>query len=188
MADILGREYPDVFAAVGVHSGLPQGAAHDVASAFAVMRNGVASSGPVAAAMPFPREPARARREGASAGASATASRAARTIVFHGDADPTVHPSNGNQVLDAALQRAGSETVQTTTVKSAAAGRAYTRTVHRRSGAAPAEASLAEQWVIHGAGHAWSGGSSKGSYADANGPDASREMVRFFEEQPLPEQ
>jgi poly(hydroxyalkanoate) depolymerase family esterase len=188
MADILGREYPDVFAAVGVHSGLPQGAAHDVASAFAVMRNGVASSGPVAAAMPFPREPARARREGASAGASATASRAARTIVFHGDADPTVHPSNGNQVLDAALQRAGSDTVQTTTVKSAAAGRAYTRTVHRRSGAAPAEASLAEQWVIHGAGHAWSGGSSKGSYADANGPDASREMVRFFEEQPLPEQ
>ena len=62
MADILGREYPDVFAAVGVHSGLPQGAAHDVASAFAVMRNGVASSGPVAAAMPFPREPARAPR------------------------------------------------------------------------------------------------------------------------------
>ena len=186
MADILGREYPDLFAAVGVHSGLPQGAAHDVASAFAVMRNGAAAAGPLSGAMPFARESARPRRAPASGASAGVASRAARTIVFHGDADPTVHPSNGDQVLDAALQSAGSESVQTTTLKSAAAGRGYTRTVHRRSGAAPSEASLAEHWVIHGAGHAWSGGSPKGSYADASGPDASREMVRFFEEHPLP--
>ena len=184
MADILGREYPDLFAATGVHSGLPQGAAHDVASAFAAMRQGASSAGPLAGAMPFAREPGRPRR--ASGAASAKAQRAARTIVFHGDADPTVHPSNGEQVVEAALQSTGGEPVQKTTVKSAAAGRAYTRTVHRRSGAAPAEASLAEHWVIHGAGHAWSGGSPKGSYAEASGPDASREMVRFFDEHPMP--
>jgi poly(hydroxyalkanoate) depolymerase family esterase len=183
MADILGREYPDLFAAVGVHSGLPQGAAHDVGSAFAAMHRGAST----VAATPFERASERRRRGAVPDAASAAAKQAAPTIVFHGDADATVHPSNGDQVIDAALQTTGSAAVQKTTVKSAAGGRAYTRTVHRRSGAAPSEASLAEHWVIHGAGHAWSGGSAKGSYADAGGPDASREMIRFFEEHPLPD-
>ena len=174
MADILGREYPDLYAAIGVHSGLPQGAAHDVASAFSAMHHGASS-------VPTPGLPRlRRRAAGAAQTSSAAIGRAAPTIVFHGDADTTVHPSNGERVVGAALEgtAGASQPAQKTTVKSAAAGRTYTRTVHRRTGAAPTEPSLAEHWVVHGTGHAWSGGSAKGSFADASGPDASREMVR----------
>lgn len=168
MADILGREYPDLYAAVGVHSGLPQGAAHDVVSAFSAMSSG-------AGAAPAPR------------GAGARAGGAPPTIVFHGDSDSTVHPSNGEQVIGATLERAGTsfESIVATPDVASATDRAVTRTVHRPRGASTSQPSLAEHWLVHGAGHAWSGGSPTGSYADARGPDASREMVRFFEEHPL---
>ena len=56
-------------------------------------------------------------------------------------------------------------------------GRRYTR-MHRDADGTP----LAEHWVVHGAGHAWSGGSAAASYTDGKGPDASREMMRFFGE------
>ncbi|MEG1324459.1 MAG: esterase, partial [Janthinobacterium sp.] len=55
-------------------------------------------------------------------------------------------------------------------------GHRYTRTTHSQADGSP----LGEHWVIHGAGHAWSGGSGSGSYTDGKGPDASREMLRFF--------
>lgn len=162
MADIMGREYPEIFAAVGVHSGLPQGAAHDIASAFSAMTSG-------------------ALRSSDSSGALA-----APAIVFHGDRDGTVHPNNGEQVIGAALASAGTagDSIVATTLKSSADGLAVTRTVHRREGAGAGEPSLAEHWIVHGAGHAWSGGSPAGSYTDVRGPNATREMIRFFEEHP----
>jgi poly(hydroxyalkanoate) depolymerase family esterase len=176
MADILGREYPDLFAAVGVHSGLPQGAAHDVSSAFAAMHGGGMHGGPVTGS-----------RRSPGSGRGAPAATSAPTIVFHGDRDSTVHPSNGEQVIDSLVSTIESVAgpAVASTAKSSAAGRTVTRTVHRRRGAAAAEPSVAEHWVVHGAGHAWSGGDPRGSYTDANGPDASLEMVRFFEEHPL---
>lgn len=79
MAAILGDAYPDLFAAVGVHSGLPTGSATDVQTAFAAMSGG---------AQPV--------RRGAKPGATPP------TIVFHGDADKTVNVVNGERILAAA--------------------------------------------------------------------------------------
>ena len=56
------------------------------------------------------------------------------------------------------------------------AGRGYKRMVTRDASGRI----MAEHWLIEGGGHAWFGGSIDGSYTDPLGPDASREMVRFF--------
>ena len=152
MSAILGREYPDLFAAVGVHSGLPAGAAHDVATAFAAMKSGAPS-----AAMPAP------------GGAAA-----APMIVFHGDRDATVHPANGEQLIDGTRGTAHRLARQQRNGRDVSCTR-----YHAADGAV-----VAEHWLLHGAGHAWSGGSAAGSFTDARGPDASREMLRFFLEHP----
>ena len=151
MAVILGETYPDVFAAIGAHSGLPAGAAKDVPSAFAAMAGHGASG--------------LARSGGACV----------RSIVLHGNADVTVHPSNGQQIVLRLLDQGPRQTLQTQE-HGEAGGRAYCRTVTTDS----AGVVLVEQWEIEGLGHAWSGGSASGSYTDAQGPDASAEMVRFF--------
>ena len=96
------------------------------------------------------------------------------TIVFHGDADRTVNPVNSDHVI----AQAGEEAALTKVVThgETPGGMAYTRTVQLDD----AGGEVLEQWVLHGVGHAWSGGSISGSYTDARGPDASREMIRFF--------
>nr|WP_018262479.1 PHB depolymerase family esterase [Methylobacterium sp. WSM2598] len=148
-AAIMGATYPDLFAAVGVHSGLACGAARDLPSAFAAMSgNGVVQ----------------ARRGGPPV----------PTIVFHGDGDRTVSPINGDHVI--AQVRSDAALTEAVTRGESPGGVAYTRTVH----ADRAGREILEQWVLHGGGHAWSGGSPNGSYTDPRGPDASREMMRFF--------
>ena len=96
------------------------------------------------------------------------------TIVFHGDADRTVNPCNSDHVITQASQDVA--LTKTVTHGETPGGMAYTRTVQLDD----AGGEVLEQWVLHGAGHAWSGGSISGSYTDARGPDASREMIRFF--------
>jgi poly(3-hydroxybutyrate) depolymerase len=95
--------------------------------------------------------------------------------VFHGDEDKTVNPVNGDQVIDQFSGGAGRLSREVSQGQ-APGGLSYTRTVAQT----PDGTSLFEQWRIHGAGHAWSGGSLSGSYTEPRGPDASREMLRFF--------
>ena len=97
-------------------------------------------------------------------------------IVFHGDRDTTVAPINAEKLI-AARVAAGDITRRDEPITTRAHGkRPYSRTTHaNRHGTIVLEA-----WIIHGGGHAWSGGSPAGSYTDPNGPDASAEMIRFF--------
>ena len=163
---VLAAAYPDLYAAIGVHSGLARGVAHDVPSAFAAMRR----SG-------------RAARRGSGGNLSPRGgySRIVPAIVFHGDRDSTVHPSNGDQVIAQLKEALATDVTVTVEDGRVPGGRAYTRAVHRDA----ADHSIFEQWVIHGAGHAWSGGSPTGSYTDPQGPDATREMLRFFLDHPF---
>jgi poly(hydroxyalkanoate) depolymerase family esterase len=157
MAIILATTYPELYAAVGAHSGLPYASAHDVPSAFAAMKSGGAFD----------------------SSARDTTSRQASpmpTIVFHGDADKTVAAANGKAIVDQAIRNMSEQAHLSTTTEKATAGRAYSRTVYAASSGKP----LAEHWQIRDGGHAWSGGSADGSYADIRGPDASAEMIRFF--------
>ena len=155
MAAVLGATYPDLYAAIGVHSGLPYRSAADLPSAFAAMRGDATPPG----------------RRSRESRATDDNSPRIRTIVFHGDADHIVHPSNATSMVEA---ERSSESVER--AKARHATRAHTRTVTRdKTGAV-----VIEQWLVHGSGHAWSGGSSNGTYTDPQGPDASREMLRFF--------
>jgi poly(hydroxyalkanoate) depolymerase family esterase len=162
-AAIMGATYPDLYAAIGVHSGLACGAASDLPSAFAAMRAGRAALRP---RMPAPI-------------AGHADGRIVPTIVFHGDRDATVHPDNGDRVI--ARWTTGTE-LDSRVERGEAAGLSYTRTLH----ADTVGRVLLEHWDIHGAGHAWSGGSPAGTFTDARGPDASREMIRFFLEHRRP--
>jgi poly(hydroxyalkanoate) depolymerase family esterase len=149
-AAIMGATYDDLYAAVGVHSGLACGAASDLPSAFMAMRQGGGSGAVVPTGSSVP------------------------TIVFHGDRDTTVHPANGDHVLE---QCAKATNLTTKVVGGRVPdGHAYTRTIVTDQRGRV----ISEHWNIHGAGHAWSGGSPAGSYTDPRGPDATKEMLRFF--------
>jgi poly(hydroxyalkanoate) depolymerase family esterase len=147
MATIMGTLYPDLYAAVGVHSGLPFASAKDLPSAMAAMKGDFRRSKAPGRVVPI--------------------------IVFHGDRDTTVHPANGDELIAQGARKGKKAAVEPGQVPN---GHAYTRTMHHEDDGTV----HAEHWLIHGAGHAWSGGSARGSYTDGKGPDASREMMRFF--------
>ncbi len=155
MATTLAMTYPDLFAAVGVHSGLPHGVAQSLPDALGAMQGG---TGPLGGG----------KAKGAGWASEVPA------IIFHGDRDTTVHPSNADRVAaQYSTSRQAGATVEQGKVSN---GHAYTRTTHHNAKGEP----HLEQWQVHGAGHAWSGGSAKGSYTDSKGPDATKEMLRFF--------
>lgn len=162
MAAVLASTHPDLFAAAGVHSGIPHGSANDLSSAFAAMSMGL---GPETAGGPVP------------------------LIVFHGDRDTSVNVVNAQRLIDARLATHNADELDPVTTSSMTVDEAtadthpYTRTRHTDA----VGVVIAESWVVKGGGHTWFGGDPAGSYTDPQGPDASAEMVRFFFEHPVPE-
>ncbi|MFL6673741.1 MAG: alpha/beta hydrolase family esterase [Massilia sp.] len=150
MAAIMGTLYPDLFAAVGVHSGMPFAAADNLPAAILAMKSGLQRRHKPDQEIPI--------------------------IVFHGDRDTTVHPRNGRLLIEQARPQAQEVAVEPGRVPD---GRAFTRTLHQGDDGRV----HAEHWLVHGQGHAWSGGHPGGTYTDGKGPDASREMLRFFSTQ-----
>lgn len=156
MAAIMGETYPELYGAIGVHSGLAYGSANDVISAFTAMR-GQGGMG---------QAPSRNGGDGLGAGP--------RLIVFHGSADTKVHPSNAGRLV--ASQGGNLERAVRSEHGPSGETRAYSRLVAERDDGTHAT----ECWMIDGAQHAWSGGDAIGSYTDPRGPNASKAMVRFF--------
>src|SRR3984893_14660507 len=153
-AAVMAATYSDLYAAVGIHSGLAYGAATDMPSAFAAMRQGVKGGRQTAADGPM-----------------------IPTIIFHGDRDTTVHPDNGAHVVEHAI--GATKTRKKNHRGQIPGGHGYTRTTH-----ADGEREIVEHWNIHGSGPAWSGCSTAVSYTDPQGPDATKEMLRFFLDNP----
>jgi poly(hydroxyalkanoate) depolymerase family esterase len=158
MATVMAAAYPDLYAAAGIHSGLAPGAAHDLPSAFAAMQNG----GTAGFTIDVP------------------------LIVFHGDRDNIVAPINADRVVASRLRAASGLDggpglrLPSTTDGGGQPGHRLGLKIYRDGD----DTVIAEQWIVHGGSHAWFGGSQVGSYTDAQGPDASAEMLRFFLEHP----
>lgn len=161
MAVILGRTYPDIFTAVGCHSGLAHGSATDSIGALTAMRDGSAMPAPAGECMEHAGVP---------------------LIVFHGDMDTTVNVRNSATLVQQTIasyamhELQQGQAVAVSEEKGERIGRVFTRRVHRGAQGKI----VAEQWTLHGSGHAWSGGNRRGSYTDSRGPAASEELLRFF--------
>jgi len=158
MAATLAALYPNLFAAAGVHSGVAHGAARDLMSALVVMHQGAPT---VDASQGLGGEPV-------------------PMILFQGDADATVHSNNAARLIAQAGFVVGGPDERPAEQGRVPGGYAYSRWVY----ADPAGRRCAERWSIHGAGHGWSGGSALHAFTEPRGPDASREILRFFLEHP----
>ncbi len=175
MSVILGATYPDVFAAVGVHSGLAYQAAASLAQAARAMRRGV----------PDPLQ-----QGSAAYTAMGDHSRVVPTIVFHGMADSVVAPLNGDQVVQQWMQTdylasdknyaADYQQPSSIATGQVPGGYSYLKAVWN----APSGEVVQAYWKIDGMGHAWSGGNPACSYTDPRGPDATAAMYRFFMDHP----
>lgn len=167
MAAILGITYPDIYAAVGVHSGLPYGIANDLPSALAAMKG----------------KPLKGTLHKATE--KRITKRMPPMIVFHGDQDSKVHSDNGDQLVKQHIaSHVYREHPNDSQEKPNASfyhgnvpkGHRFKQTIYRDKKGKQ----ILEHWSIEGAGHTWSGGNKAGSHTDPRGPDASKEMMRFF--------
>jgi poly(hydroxyalkanoate) depolymerase family esterase len=171
MSVILGAAYPDLYAAIGVHSGVEYQAA---------------TSAPAAILAQLSGGPDPAGQGDAAYSTMGSHAHVVPVIVFHGTADTVVAPLNGDQVVQQWMQtdfrasggsyHASFAAPSTTTPGQVSGGHSYTvRTWNTASGQ-----EIQAYWTINGMGHAWSGGSSAGSFTDPAGPSATQALYTFF--------
>jgi poly(hydroxyalkanoate) depolymerase family esterase len=163
MALTTAYAYPEVFAAAGIHSGIAYGAVTSIAGALNAMHSGAQDPSSLPSAV--------IKGMGSA--------RHFPAIVFQGKADKSVNLVNGEQIvsqLSALYAPAPLRKLAETTGE--AGGYHYTRRIYGNG------KPYVEEWVIDELAHAWSGGSKAGTYTDPSGPDATKEMVRFFMEHP----
>lgn len=171
MSVILGATYPDVFAAIGVHSGLEYQAATNLNDGLKAMRRGG----------PDPRQQGLAAYT-----AMSNLARIVPTIVFHGTKDTTVAPVNGDQTVQQWMETdhlASDSTYApdfthpaSVTSGQVPGGYAYVIATWNTAHGNEVQA----YWKIAGLGHAWSGGNPVGTYTDRRGPDVSLALYNFF--------
>lgn len=178
MSVIMGATYPDIFASIGVESGLEYQAATSLTAASTAQMQGG----------PNPTQQGQAAYN-----AMGSVARVVPTIVFHGTSDYTVYPVNGDQIVQQWMQtdhlasnntnnpyNASFNSPSTSTNGQVSGGRSYTvQTWNDTNGN-----EIQEYWKINSMGHAWSGGSSSGSYTDPQGPSATQAMYTFFMNHP----
>lgn len=174
LAAILGATYPDIFAAVGVHSGVEYGAARNQIMALQAMRLGG----------PDPLGQGQAAYT-----AMGDVARVVPTIVFHGTNDNIIAPINGDQVIQQWMEtdqlasngayRPDFANPASTTTGQVTSGYSYTTFLWNDSH----NATVQSYWKVSGLGHAWAGGDPAGSFTDPLGPDASAAFYAFFTQQ-----
>jgi poly(3-hydroxybutyrate) depolymerase len=175
MAVILGATYPDVFAAIGVHSGLEYKAATNGLEAWPAMEE---------------RGPNPVQQGKLAYQAMGSAARVVPTIVFHGTNDTTVNPVNGDQVVQQWMEtdRLASQGAYTAHFDTPSSyerrrdpgGRSYTVKTWNDSAGNVVQG----YWKVDGMGHAWSGGRAMMPYSDPQGPNASLAMYQFLLDHP----
>jgi len=169
MASLMTVAYPERFASIALHSGMPWRPATDVMSALTVMARGVADADTLGAA---------------ALAAMGDRARVVPTMVVHGAKDVVLNPVNGKQATRQwIVTNTGAARGSLTASQKSGETKGYrwTRTCH----ALVAGPCVVEEWIVDELGHAWSGGSSAGTFTDERGPDIMAEMLRFFGEHPL---
>lgn len=167
MAVVVALAYPDQFASVATHSGIGWGVARDVMGGLAAMKSG------------GPDPDSLARLGFAAMGDKA---RAIPILVIHGNADVVVTPVASRRIVVQFRAIQAASGVRTTTDSVAGEANGYPYTLLRaRDGKGRA---LIEAWFVDSLGHALSGGATGSRWTDPRGPDAAREMLRFFLEHP----
>jgi poly(hydroxyalkanoate) depolymerase family esterase len=157
MAVNTAASYPELFAAVASHSGIPYRAASDVPHAISVMHGG----------SPDPAILAYALQD-------ALSGRRLPLIAVHGGADAVVSPTNSRQL---AAQWAGVLHLSASPAERSTDGGLG---VERTRWNAADGGTMVELVIVDGVGHAWAGGSPEGTFTDARGPDASRLILDFL--------